>query len=263
MKRSQQLTLTDVRGVFRILGDARDLRYDQSQQETNIVDEMVDLLDASFGFAVRFDGFRLDAPTKVERLVPGTIQDPQAVHYLSHWGKNSNFDDTPMMNATRIQAGPVYSTTRSDVLTFDNLKSYRIYPELIEPAEMYDVLMTFFRYPGCDITRGYIFHRTIRQKEYELRHRRLAQLFSTELHRLYHEGSLEPRGLLNTLPPRLARIARQLKTGQSQRQIARSQNLSYHTVRSYTKELYDTVGVGSREELVAKLFNRGAGNSSN
>jgi DNA-binding CsgD family transcriptional regulator len=257
MRRSQRLRLSDVRRVFQTLGDARELRHDQVRQEVRIVDTMTDLLGASFGFALQFGEFRPKAATHIQRAVPGSTQDPRVVRYLTGWGKRSDFNDDPMMHATWGHDGPVHTTSRSGVMTYEAIKPYRIYEEMVEPAEIRDVLMTFFRYPGTNVTRGYAFQRTVRQEEYEPRDHRLAHLFTTELYRLYREGLLEQPSPMDALAPRLARMARQLMTGRSQRQIALNLNLTYQTVRSYTKELYDTVGVSSREALVAKLADRG------
>ena len=59
--------------------------------------------------------------------------------------------------------------------------------------------------------------------------------------------------LIDTLPTRLQRLAPLLLTGLNQKQIAAQEGLSYHTVRSYTKELYATLEVSSRQELMVKL----------
>jgi DNA-binding CsgD family transcriptional regulator len=255
MRRSQRLNLSDVRKVFRILGDARDLRNDQEQQEVLIVDAMTELLGASFGVAMQFGEFRPKAPTHMLRVVPGTNQDSRVIKYISEWGKTSDFNDDPMKHETWDKAGPVYTTSRSGVMTYDQLKYYRIFDEMVEPAGLKDVIITFFRYQGSNTTRGYSFQRTLKQEEYGRWQHRMTHMLSKELYRLYLQGDLEPQRLLHTLPERLAQMAQHLRSGQSQRQIAKSQNLSYHTVRSYTKELYDTVGVSSREALVVKLFN--------
>ena len=42
-------------------------------------------------------------------------------------------------------------------------------------------------------------------------------------------------------------------TGFSQKEIAQHTGLSYHTVRSYSKEIYAHFKVSSREELAVKL----------
>jgi DNA-binding CsgD family transcriptional regulator len=256
MRRSQQLKLAEVRKIFRVLGDARDLCHDQVKQETVIVDAMTDLLGASFGQATRVGEFRPDRPTYLKKFVPGSIQDSGVTRYFSHWGKNSEFHDDPLQQMTWDKQGPVHTLSRSSVMSYEDVKQYRIYEEMVEPARLKDVVFTFFRYPKSNTIRQYAFQRATTQSEFEPWHLRLADLFITELHRLYREGVLEPGNPLNDLPQRLSHMARQLRTGQSQRQIALSQNLSYHTVRSYTKELYNTVGVSSREGLVEKLFRR-------
>lgn len=64
-------------------------------------------------------------------------------------------------------------------------------------------------------------------------------------------GTSEHR--VETLPARLQKLAPLFLTGLSQKQMAQQTGLSYHTVRSYAKELYARLGVGSREQLIAKL----------
>lgn len=254
MKRSESLPLEDVKKVFRALGHARDLRHDQTQQEILLVDSMTELLGAQFGHAVRFAEFRPETPTYIHQYIPGSIHDPSIERYLSEWGRNSSFEDSPLKHVTWDKQGPVYTTSRSTVMSYEDVMPYRIYDELVEPSRINDVLLTFFRYPGSNHTRHYIFQRTTAQREFDQRDLNLAHLFTTELYQIYRENALEPRDQLTQLPQRLQTLAYQLRTSRNQKQIAESMNLSYHTVRSYSKELYDIVGVSSREELVARLF---------
>lgn len=254
MKRSNRLPVDDIRNVFRVLGHARDLRYDQIQQDRVVVDAMTKLLGAHSGHATRIGEFRPEAPTYIQRFTPGTIQDLSVVKYFRDWDANSSFEDDPLKHITWDKAGPVYTLSRSSVMSYKDMRQYRIYDEMVEPAGLYDVIITFFRYPRSNNIRQYVFQRKVGQEKYGLRDLRMANLFTTEMHRLYHEGVLEPSNPLDKLPERLSQVARQLRTGMNQREIALTLNLSYHTVRSYTKELYDIVGVSSREELVAKLF---------
>lgn len=243
--------------MYRALGDARDLRQDQVRQERLLVDTMCDLLDASFGTAMSFGDFRPQAPTHLRRFVPGSIQDPHIVQFITNWGKTSRFADDPMMHATWGKPGPVHTTSRSREMPFEALRPHRIFRELIEPARLRDAIITFFRYPGGNATRGYVFQRTTRQKDFGPRQLRLAHLFSTELYALCRAAAIEPSAPNQPLPPRLARIAQALMTGRNQRRIARDLNLTYPTVRSYVRELYVAADVHSREELMAKLMKRG------
>ena len=114
----------------------------------------------------------------------------------------------------------------------------------------------WFRYPGGDGIRGYALFRMKGDRVFSPKQVGLARLFVEELALLYVQGKLEPPNVLDELPPLPARLRRlvPLMLGDlGQKQIAAKLGVSYHTVRSYVKELYDIVGVGSRAELVAKL----------
>ena len=52
------------------------------------------------------------------------------------------------------------------------------------------------------------------------------------------------------LPPRLARIARLVVSGCTDKQIAAKTGLSFSTVRTYVRQIYRRVGVHNRVELV-------------
>lgn len=256
MKLSQRLRLSDVRDVFRLLTDVRELRHDPRQQEMLIVDAMVKLLDADFGHAIRYANFRPDRATAVKQVTYGSVQDRTVCAYISEFGRKHDINDDPIKHVTWDKAGPVYTTTRAAEIQFKDLRRYKIFEEMVEPARIHDAMFTFFRYPGSHDTRGYSFVRTLDKPEFTEREKRITHLLCHELYELYLLGSLEERNPLDTLPPRLARTAEGLLTGLSQKKIADQYSLSYETVRSYTKELYERLHVSSREELMAKLLNR-------
>jgi DNA-binding NarL/FixJ family response regulator len=58
-------------------------------------------------------------------------------------------------------------------------------------------------------------------------------------------GAPEPQ-----LPPRLAKIARLVISGCTDKQIATRTGLSFSTVRTYVRQIYRRIGVHSRVELV-------------
>lgn len=58
-------------------------------------------------------------------------------------------------------------------------------------------------------------------------------------------GTPEPQ-----LPPRLAKIARLVISGCTDKQIATRTGLSFSTVRTYVRQIYRRIGVHSRVELV-------------
>lgn len=56
---------------------------------------------------------------------------------------------------------------------------------------------------------------------------------------------------LPPVPPRLKRVLRAMLSGRSEKQIAAELRLSTHTVHQYAKEIYRTLSVNSRSELMA------------
>lgn len=253
MSKSQTLRLSEVRRVFRLLGDVRELRHDQARQELLIVDTLVELLNADHGFALRFDGYRPGRPTRIEMAVPCSQQDPLMLRYLQDWGRRSSLDDDPNVVLTRPRARATVVSRMSGMMTPEQMRTWRIYEELWEHERLCDVLVAFFRYPRSDRVRGYAMHRTHGKVPYGRRDLRLARLFCDELLRLHRAGKLEPPPVVTSLPPRLRRPADLMLGGLSQKQIADEMGLSYQTVRSYSKQLYDMLGVHSREQLSERL----------
>ncbi|MCA9689180.1 MAG: LuxR C-terminal-related transcriptional regulator [Nannocystaceae bacterium] len=63
-------------------------------------------------------------------------------------------------------------------------------------------------------------------------------------------GDAEARINAAQLPPRLAKIARLVVSGCTDKQIASRTGLSFSTVRTYVRQIYRRMGVHSRVELV-------------
>jgi DNA-binding CsgD family transcriptional regulator len=77
---------------------------------------------------------------------------------------------------------------------------------------------------------------------------RLLHLFHQELARLWHTPASEE---LRRLAPRLRQTLDGLLAGQSEKQVAAHLNLSSHTIHDYVKELHRRFHVASRGELFA------------
>lgn len=63
--------------------------------------------------------------------------------------------------------------------------------------------------------------------------------------------------MVNSLPPRLRQTLAGLLRGDSEKQVARSLEISPHTVHVYVKSLYRKFNVASRGELLAKWVTTG------
>ena len=253
MSHSEVLRFSEVREVFRLVGDVRDLCHDQPAQETRIVDGLCELIGAPLGWASTFGAFRPGAATRVEQFTPGTVRDETVLKCLEDWQKISDFADDPMVDLGRPSTEASDVVCRSQRLTLRDWQGYAIYGGVIDPAGVADTMAMWFRYPGGDRIRGYALFRMKGDRVFSPKQVGMARLFVEELGFLYVQGKLEPPDVLDELPARLRRLVPLLLTGLGQKQIAAKTGLSYHTVRSYVKELYDILEVSSREELGVKV----------
>jgi DNA-binding CsgD family transcriptional regulator len=88
---------------------------------------------------------------------------------------------------------------------------------------------------------------------------KLVHLFHIELGRLWKTDALrraaDPK---SDLPPRLAQTLEQLLKGDSEKQIAFELDLSQHTIHNYIKALHRRFDVSSRAELLSKALSEQA-----
>lgn len=254
MSHSQHLRLSDVRHVFRLLGDVRDLRHDYAAQEKRVLDGICELVGAQQGFAVRFEDFRPGRVTRISRFLASETSDAQMLRFGAWFNVGDNLSKDVMTVCTRSRPTNADAISRSSLLSYRDWQDWQVFEAFVDPSRILDTLVVWFRYPGTDRIRGYSVQRNVGYGEYKPRHVRIARLLATEMFRLYREGRLEPPAAVEDLPPRLRQIVPLLVTGLSQKQIAQRTGLTYHTVRSYTKQLYDLLGVHSREQLMVTFI---------
>lgn len=252
MAQSQRIRLGESRRVFRLISELRDLRDDTEGQERRAVDGLCDLVGATMGWATRFDDFREGGTAQVLRFVPGSVTDAKWLRHIAWWGEISCPADDMLLYKCLPRRFPADAVCGLSVYeSEEQRRSTRSYEELGVPLGIRDSLAVWFREPRSDRIRSYALQRTHDDRDYGRKEIRLARLFAAELLRLHRDGHLQPRSMKATaeLPPRLQRLVPHLLTGLGQKQIAFKMGLSYETVRSYTKELYALLAVGSREEL--------------
>ena len=97
-------------------------------------------------------------------------------------------------------------------------------------------------------------HRTSGEHTFTRPEHRLVHLLHVELGRLWRKDALEKvKDPTKDLPPRLSQTLNELLQGASEKQIAMKLELSRHTIHNYVKALHQRFQVSSRGELLAKV----------
>lgn len=99
-------------------------------------------------------------------------------------------------------------------------------------------------------------HRRIDQPEFQPRERKLLELFVSGVSPIVHPAPEVMGDALrwNLLTPRLRSVALELLAGRSVKQAAARLDLKEASVRTYTRDLHERLGVASRGELLARYL---------
>ncbi|HEX6239892.1 MAG TPA: helix-turn-helix transcriptional regulator [Polyangiales bacterium] len=108
---------------------------------------------------------------------------------------------------------------------------------------------------GTSLLCGITLYRGWRERPFGERERALVALLHEQLAADWREAHAEPRELRD-MSPRLRQTCSLLMRGLSEKEVAAELDLSTHTVHQYVKELYRRMQVRSRGELHARLADR-------
>lgn len=252
MSRSNRLRLTDVRRVFRVLGDCRELGHDRAAWMSRAVEGLRESVDAMTAI-----GVILTHPM-VEAIQPGrtfwdlgwpTERDRSAWIGLLKAGRFSQYP-----TVQRILQNPGRLRVRSRA----NLVSDRVWRRSAEfnedraPLDQDDTLIGIDWPTAGPAARVFSLNRALNDPPFNDRERRLVRLFLREAHLL--SGTVlnhDEAGPIAALSPRLRAVADALAEGDAEKQVALRLGVSRHTVHDYVKDLYRRCGVTSRGELLA------------
>jgi DNA-binding CsgD family transcriptional regulator len=252
MGRSNALRLTDIRTVFRLVGDCRDLRRDRGDWNKRAIEGLQ----------------QISGSVLVTSCTHNSLSEP-FVQFQNSW-----FTPWPCQRSERtwielLQAGrhQSYSTVQevytepgvAKLITPREMMSTREWQASDEYADRRElgqddtVISTTWNTNG----RLHFFsvNRAANERHYSVRERAMIRLFHDELALLFDSVlNLSATGPLEALPPRLRQVLKALAEGESEKQIAKELGISRTTVHGYISELYQRFGVHSRSELLAWYY---------
>jgi DNA-binding CsgD family transcriptional regulator len=256
VSKSQRLRLSDVRDVFRLLGECRELELDFTQWQRHMLQGLCRLLRAqlAIGGEMSWTGpDRMMVPIRCENYRAAPARWPE----YTEWLENPRI----LVNAavSRFHGLRERQSTRARQQLIDDREFYRspFFNEILKPGGFdQGVLSRYVLAPGRRM-HEVVLNRVRGEPRFAQRECRVLQLFHEEL-----GPRVEQSLTLFRLAPRLRQTLEALLEGDSEKQAALRLGLSVHTVHEYVATLYRRFEVSSRAELLAHFLRRCRNNAA-
>jgi DNA-binding CsgD family transcriptional regulator len=253
MGMSQCLRLSDVRDVFHLLGECRELELDFTQWQQHMLQGLCRLLRAQIGIGGEMSWTgpdRMMVPIRCENYRPAPARWPE----YAEWLKNPRI----FINAAvrEFHGLRQRQATRSRQQLIDDREFYRspFFNELLKPGGFNHGMLSKYRLGTGRRMHEVVLNRVTGEPPFGQRDCRVLQLFHEEL-----GPRVEQSLTLFRLAPRLRQTLEALLEGNSEKQAALRLGLSVHTVHEYVTTLYRRFEVSSRAELLAQFLRHAHG----
>ena len=252
--RTHRLRLSDLRRLYRLVGEIRELRSHPTVQRQRMINGLCELIGAWHGFSVHFAHFTPEQWVQAASVVTGGAPDSRTLKWFAEWAAHNKLNDDPLVDACTRMRRPVGAIRRRDLQAAGLHNGGEIYHGWYEISDLGDSLVSIHHRSGPTDVAGIALHRERNDADFSVRDRKMMRLFMIELYRLYRDGELEAGQGELLLPPRQQQVLERLLHGHSAKQIAAAMGLSQRTVEEYARGLYEKFGVTTRAELMARFL---------
>jgi DNA-binding CsgD family transcriptional regulator len=259
MGQSRRLRLSDVRAVFRLIGECRELGIDSALWRTHMYTELLRLTRgkvAMGGPTGMHDNFANTQPLPVSDVGWDGPRE-QSIFYQYMRDRMHLTDPAISRFGAKLATLPLdaKSLTRSRRQLAGDRAWYNspAFCDYLRPSGVDDGLISLV-VTADKQAHGIALFRAPGERQFSARKRLLLHLFHTELtpHLL---NDLAPPGQdpISRLSPRQRQVLICLLEGDTEQQAARRLGLTPASVHQYVKGLYHRLGVHTRAELMAKF----------
>jgi DNA-binding CsgD family transcriptional regulator len=268
MAKSAQLRASDVRALYELVGECRDLGDDSISWRRHLAAGQARLIGAGVSIVCAVADVRADQPTDLGTTDWGWENGFDRVGWersLAEFHRDPSCENIPAFQQylQRMIGADGVALTRPDLVADRSWYSSWTF-QGVNRAIGVDHTLWCFRsaaQAGADEYTGVILTRPLGDANFSDRDKSIAQ----EAQRLI--APLVGGPLMNfsepspaELTPRVRQVLRCLLEGDGDKQIAARLELSTYTVNQYTKLIYRHFNVRSRAELLALWIRRGWGN---
>lgn len=256
MAKSQRLRLRDLRSIYRLIGECRDLGADWHQWRAHALEGLRQLTGAQAAAGGEVQGFLTDGPKQIDLMSLGWADNVGRTMWAKFIRGEAPTAD-PMyerMLETLGRRGGLVTHTLHELIEERQWRRSEHFNEYRLPGRVDGCLYSYFSLPsaGKDVIDVIELYGALGNRPFDQRERRLVLYFHHELAQLVGR-QLAAAGdpSLSTLPPRLQDVLMRLLEGDSEKQVAVGLGLGRSTIHEYVTALYRRFGVSSRGELMA------------
>jgi hypothetical protein len=257
MGKSERLRLGEVRALYRLVGECRELGDDAEGWRRHLAAGLCRLTGAQLGLVGEA---RLVGPDRL--MVPLYFVDhgwpsPAGRALFLSWLKDPSVLDSETIRGFNQLPGQFVTRTREQFTDDRTWYGSCFFNEAMRPSGLDRGLLSRYAFPGRDCHHEVVLNRLLGERPFGRRERRLVHLLHQEL--VPHLG----RGLATWeepgpagLSPRLRQALEALLGGDGEKQAALRLGVGARTLHEYVVAVYRHFGVSSRGELLAHFLRR-------
>lgn len=259
MSRSAQLRLRDVRAVFRVIGECRDLGAIPEAWYERLFDGACGLVRARAATGGEARWRRPGYAIEPHMVIDTGFSAKERAAFIRYMRKHGPASDPLLLALGRLNA-PLVTRTRRQLISDDDAWYASVYFKEFRRAGGVDhCLNSVLKIDGDGGVSTMGLHRAVGDRDFLPRECAIVKLLHWELRPLIGTVLVRARDAGDRLPARVAQTLACLLGGSSEKQVARRLGVSITTVHQYVGTLYERFGVHSRSELLARHVRRDVG----
>jgi DNA-binding CsgD family transcriptional regulator len=244
---AKRLKLCDVRELFRLVGEVRELGADPQKWRPHMTQRLLEVLDAEIVVSSEVHCRCGSSAERVRVIDNGWGCERDGQPWSIHTDREDEVPETFLLGIMKDVDRNKFA--HGDVLPIRPLK--RMYAGN-------SFILSQYPLPHLGAVDQLGVHRAATRDLFNTVDHKLVRLFHIELGRLWTRDALQrAKDPTQDLPPRLQQTLAALQLGASEKEVSAQLGISRHTVHNYVKSLHQRLGVSSRGELLAKFSKSG------
>ncbi len=259
MGKQQHIRLSDIRCVYHLLCQTRELGRDAAMWRRHAVAGLVAMTGAHTGFCMEHkvgktinlaNAWRADTGWRDQRALESWIEHTRKSNLASH--------PAGLYLVGRVVKAKPFVCIRPEVIADRPWRISEYFNTVARATGRGEFLISYCPV-ATHLHMAFCLSRTPDADPFERRDRTLVHLFHRELVHLIEleQARIEQTAPLATLPRRLRDTAVGIIAGKSEKEIASHLRLSVHTVHHHIQRLHRQFNVTSRCELLPVLLDQG------